>query len=225
MGGTLVCKIARLERTLGAATRFLEEMREEIERTAAEGDTVPPRLRCIHDRPGHATPEYRTLAIPVPEGMAGSSPEILSGAIARYSAGKAPSVLLLALDLALDVGDGPGPVLVAEARDSSETRLFWMQPYRVVEGKVEWSEPLEGGWRDPGGEEMILDAAFQAQPVRAPKRGAHRRRRAAGAGEDAREDARGGAPEPRGAPLGMAADARGEPGGGMQGPGRAAAPE
>ncbi|HEV2148705.1 MAG TPA: hypothetical protein VGR37_14975, partial [Longimicrobiaceae bacterium] len=153
--------IARLERTLGTATRFLEEMREEIDRAAPEGETVPPRLRCVHERPGHATPEYRTLAIPVPEGLAGSSPEILSGAIARFAAEKAPAVLLLALDLTIDTGSGPGPVLVAEARDLAGTRLFWMQPYRVDGGTVAWDEPLEAGWRDPGEEEMILDAAFR----------------------------------------------------------------
>jgi hypothetical protein len=157
-------KIARLERTLGAATRFLDEVRLDIERTAAEGAGIPPRLRSIHERVGHATPEYRTLAIPVPDGVAGASPEVLSGAIARFAALKSPDALILAMDLVFDPGTGTaGPVLVAEARDNAGTRLFWMQPYRADGGRVEWGEPLEGGWRDPGEEEMILDAAFRAR--------------------------------------------------------------
>ncbi len=159
-------KTARLERTLGAATRFLDEMRAEVARAAADGGSVPPRIRCIHERPGHATPEYRTLAIPVPDGLAGASPEILSGAIARYAAEKCPDGLLLAMDLVIDRGSGPGPVLVAEARDGTGTRLFWMQPYRMVGAGCVWEEPLEGGWRDPGEEEMILDAAFEVVAAR-----------------------------------------------------------
>lgn len=219
-------KIARLERTLGAATRFLEEMREELERAAADGGAVPPRLRSVHERPGHATPEYRTLAIPVPEGLVGSSPEILSGAIARFAQAKPPAALLLALDLVLDAGSGPGPVLVAEARDAAGTRLFWMQPYRSVEGKLRWDEPLEGGWRDPGEEEMILDAALLvegARPSAGPGQARGRRRAAAGA--DAREDARGGAQGPVAVPLGMAADGRPAAAAAMEAPGRAAAQE
>ncbi|MDP9348489.1 MAG: hypothetical protein M3P24_05000 [Gemmatimonadota bacterium] len=157
-------KIARLERTLGAATRFLDEVRGDVERTAGEGGGLPPRLRSVHERVGHATPEYRTLAIPVPDGVAGASPEILSGVIARFAAVKAPEALILAMDLVFDSGSGtPGPVLVAEARDAAGTRLFWMQPYRTDGGRVVWEEPLEGGWRDPGEEEMILDAAFRAR--------------------------------------------------------------
>ena len=154
-------KAARLERTLGAATRFLQEVRSDVERLARDGGGVPPRLRSIHERVGHATPEYRTLAIPVPDGVAGASPEVLSGTIAHYAARKPPDALFLAMDLVFDSGSGtPGPVLVAEARDAAGTRLFWMQPYRTAGGQVEWEEPLEGGWRDPGEEEMILDAAF-----------------------------------------------------------------
>ncbi|HEX2092644.1 MAG TPA: hypothetical protein VHG28_09595 [Longimicrobiaceae bacterium] len=180
-------KMARLERTLGAATRFLDEMRAEIGRTAPAGDGFPPRLRCIHERAGHATPEYRNLAIPVPEGFGGASPEILSGAIARYAAEKCPDCLLLALDLVLDSGSGPQPVLVAEARDAAGARLFWMQPYRVQGGTVAWEEPLEGGWRDPGEEEMILDAAFQVVAATSrPRRTVSRPRRSAA--EDARSD-------------------------------------
>jgi hypothetical protein len=211
--------VARLERTLGSATRFLDEMRAEIGRAAPEGETVPPRLRCVHERPGHATPEYRTLAIPVPEGLAGSSPEILSGAIARFAAEKTPTVLLLALDLTLDTGSGPGPVLVAEARDAVGTRLFWMQPYRLQGEAVAWDEPLEGGWKDPGEEEMILDAAFRARPAApaASRGGAARRRRAPDDRADGRGDARGGASAGT-VPLGMAAD------GGREGPGALEAP-
>jgi len=225
MGGTLTCsKTARLERTLGAATRFLDEMRDEIERAAADGGTVPPRLRSVHERPGHATPEYRTLAIPVPEGLVGSSPEILSGAIARFAQAKPPAALLLALDLVLDAGSGPGPVLVAEACDASGTRLFWMQPYRGEGGKLEWDEPLEGGWRDPGAEEMILDAAFLALQARAPRRETTARGRRPAARADAREDARGGSQGPVAVPLGMAADGREAPAA-LEAPGRAAVQE
>lgn len=166
-------RAVRLERTLGAATRFLQEVRGDVERVAQEGGGIPPRLRSIHERVGHATPEYRTLAIPVPDGVAGASPELLSGAIARYAAAKPPDALLLAMDLVFDSGSGaPGPVLVAEARDAAGTRLFWMQPYRVSGGRVEWGEPLEGGWRDPGEEEMILDAAFAPRPKPEPARAA-----------------------------------------------------
>lgn len=226
MGGTLTCsKIARLERTLGAATRFLDEMREEIERAAADGGTVPPRLRSVHERPGHATPEYRTLAIPVPEGLAGSSPEILSGAIARFAEAKPPAALLLAMDLVLDAGSGPGPVLVAEARDAAGTRLFWMQPYRRDGEKLLWDEPLEAGWRDPADEEMILDAAFLMQEAQALARAAQPRgRRRAGGRQDAREDARGGAQGPV-AVIGMAADGRPGAAPAMEAPGRATAQE
>jgi hypothetical protein len=160
-------KIARMERTLGAATRFLDEVRSDVERTVGEGGGLPPRLRSIHERVGHATPEYRTLAIPVPDGVVGASPEVLSGVIARFAAVKSPDALVLAMDLVLDAGKGiAGPVLVAEARDSVGTRLFWMQPYHVDGGRVAWEEPLEGGWRDPGEEEMILDAAFRPRRVR-----------------------------------------------------------
>ncbi len=227
MGGTLTCsKIARLERTLGAATRFLDEMREEIERAAADGGTVPPRLRSVHERPGHATPEYRTLAIPVPEGLVGSSPEILSGAIARFAEAKPPAALLLAMDLVLDAGYGAGPVLVAEARDAAGTRLFWMQPYRRDGGKLLWDEPLEAGWRDPGEEEMILDAAFLVQAAQAAARAAQPRgRRRAGARPDARDESRGGGQGPAAVPIGMAADGRPGAAGAMGAPGRAAAQE
>ena len=220
-------KIARLERTLGAATRFLEEVRAEIERSAPEGADMPPRLRCVHERPGHATPEYRTVGISVPEGLAGASPEVLSGLIVRYAAEKSPTALVLALDLVLDSGNGPEPVLVSEARDGAGTRLFWMQAYRVDGGSVVWEEPAEGGWRDPGEEEMILDAAFQVLAVRAAQPAAPARRRRAGGRRDSRDGvgrARSGGTE-EAAPLGMAADAARDAGAGMEAPGRETAQE
>jgi hypothetical protein len=154
-------KLVQMERTLGFATRFLTEMREEIDRAAAAGSDIPPRVRSVHERPGHATPEFRTLAIPVPESLGGVSPEILSGAIARFAAQKNPDCLLLALQAEMSRDDGaPGPVLIAEAHDRMGTRLFWMQGYAVNGPRVAWEEPMDGGWRDPGEEEMILDAAF-----------------------------------------------------------------
>ena len=74
---------------------------------------------------------------------------------------KPAACLLLALDVIAPADDGSqGQMLIAEARDRGGTRLFMMQPFRVEKGKVRWQEPLEGGWQDPGGEEMILDAAF-----------------------------------------------------------------
>ncbi len=154
-------KLARMERTLGAASRFLEDVRFDVERAVVEGMGIAPRLRSMHERVGHATPEYRTLAIPVPDGVAGSSPELLSEAIARYIAGKAPDALLLALDLAVKQEAEPATaLLICEARDSAENRLFWTQRYQVQGPRVRWEEPEGGGWRDPGDEEMILDAAF-----------------------------------------------------------------
>lgn len=155
-------RIVQMERTLGFATRFLEEVREDIGRAVAEGADTPPRLRSIHERAGHATPEFRTLTIPIPEGIGGASPEVLSGTIARYAATKTPDCLLLALEAITD----DGPVLIAEARDRAGTRLFWMQPYAAVSRRVSWQEPMQGGWTDPDGEEMILDAAFTRGSVR-----------------------------------------------------------
>ncbi len=197
-------KTARLERTLGAATRFLDEMRSEMERSVGGGGGIPPRLRSIHERVGHATPEYRTLAIPVPDGVAGASPEILSGLIARFAAEKCPDCLILAMDLTLDSTGGEQPVLVAEARDGTGTRLFWMQPYRVAGEHIVWGEPVEDGWRDPGEEEMILDAAFAV--ARAAPRPVRRR-----VADDVRGDARDGTRRSgsggrEGGPLPMAAD-------------------
>jgi hypothetical protein len=51
-------------------------------------------------------------------------------------------------------------VLIAEARDRTGTRMYWMQPYHPAGTRVDWDEPLAGGWMDPGEAEMILDAAF-----------------------------------------------------------------
>jgi hypothetical protein len=151
----------QLERTLGMATRFLEEVRGDIGRAALEGADIPPRLRSVHEKPGHATPEFRTVAIPVPDGMGGVPPEILSGTIARYAKTKKPDCLLLAMEAEMDAdGEGNRTVLIAEARDRNGTRMYWMQPYRPAGSRVDWEEPLAGGWSDPGDAEMILDAAF-----------------------------------------------------------------
>jgi hypothetical protein len=49
---------------------------------------------------------------------------------------------------------------VGEARDRSGNRLFLVQPFGVSDGRLTWFDPLDGGWRDPGDEEMIIDAAF-----------------------------------------------------------------
>lgn len=158
---------AELERTLEMASRFLDDMRHEIERAVAEGNTTGPRLRSVHEKAGHATPEYRNIGIPVPEEVAGAPPEILSRTIARYIATKAPQRLLLAIDATLDHGDGaPHPVLIAEARDIAGTRLFWMQPYHVDCQTVQWDEPLAGGWQDPGEEELILDEGFRGEAAK-----------------------------------------------------------
>jgi hypothetical protein len=146
-----------MERVLSFATRFLEEVRSDIGRAKMDGSDTPPRIRSVHERPGHATPEFRTLNIPVPEALGGVSPEVLSGTVARYAATKKPECLLLAFE-----AEASGePVLIAEARDRWGTRLFWVQPFQVVDTHVEWGEPLGDGWRDPGEEEMILDASFE----------------------------------------------------------------
>lgn len=150
------------ERTQALAERFLEEVRHDFERTRLAGSDILPRLRCVHERVGHATPEFRTLVIPPPPGGA-VSPDVLSASIAYYAAQRTPDRLLLALDALHDPGDGEArPVLIAEARDQAGTRLFLMQPYRPGPRKLVWEEPLTGGWVDPADEEMILDAAFRA---------------------------------------------------------------
>lgn len=169
------------ERTLRIAVTFVEETRRDIERASSEGADVPPRVRSVHDRPGHATPEFRTLVVPVPPGAAASSPEVLSDAIGAYAALKRPVALLLTVQAEMRGDDGEEwQVLIAEARDRFGTRLFLMQPYRVAGGRVTWAEPLEGGWREPGEAEMILDAAFAAAPA---AEASHRGRPAAPAEE------------------------------------------
>ena len=152
--------VGQMERTLHHASRFLDEMRGDIERAVADGSDTLPRLRSIHERTGHATPEFRTLSIPVPDGAGEASPTVLSAAIARYARSKPAQCLLLGMDLLAAALEGPRYVLIAEARDRAGTRLFWMQSYSRDGNRVEWREPDEGGWRDPGANELILDAAF-----------------------------------------------------------------
>lgn len=164
-----------MERVLGFAARFMDEVRGDVGRAKMDGSDTPPRIRSVHERPGHATPEFRTLNIPLPEGMCGVSPEVLSGAIARYAAKKRPDCLLLTLEAEND----DGSLLIAEARCKWGTRLFWMQPFRAVDGRVEWGEPVGGGWRDPGEEEMILDAAFPHTLALAPEPAPRKERAAA----------------------------------------------
>ena len=150
------------ERTLAMATKFVAEVRREIERAAVDGEDTPPRIRSVHERAGHATPEYRTMGIPIPPGGEGASPEVLSTAVARYAAAKSPNRLMLALEAMLSPdGEATRPVLIAEARDEAGTRLFWMQSYRVEDHEVHWDDPVAGGWQDPGREQMILDSGFR----------------------------------------------------------------
>jgi len=146
-----------MERVLGFAARFVEEVRDDLARGKMDGSDTPPRIRCVHERPGHASPEFRTLSIPVPDGFGGMSPDVMSGCIARFAASKKPDCLLLAFEA--DTQEH-GPALIAEARCRYGTRMFWVQPYTVMPTHVEWAEPVGGGWRDPGDDEMILDAAF-----------------------------------------------------------------
>lgn len=162
-------RIQQIERTLGMATRFLDEVRGDIGRAALEGADIPPRLRSVHEKPGHATPEFRTVAIPVPDGLGSVPPEILSGTIAKYAQTRKPDCLMLAMEAEMQAEEGSRTVLIAEARDRTGTRMYWMQPYSPVGSKVDWDEPLTGGWCDPGEAEMILDAAFkrgEAQSLR-----------------------------------------------------------
>lgn len=146
-----------MERVLGFAARFLEEVRDDISRGKMDGTDTSPRIRCVHERPGHASPEFRTLGIPVPDGFGGMSPDVMSGCIAKFAATKKPDCLLLAFEADTEEY---GPALIAEARCRYGTRMFWVQPFTVMPSHVEWGEPADGGWRDPGDEEMILDASF-----------------------------------------------------------------
>jgi hypothetical protein len=155
-------RMQQIERTLGMATRFLDEVRGDIGRAALEGADIPPRLRSVHEKPGHATPEFRTVAIPVPDGLGSVPPDILSGTIAKYAQTRKPDCLMLAMEAEMDAdGKGSRTVLIAEARDRTGTRMYWMQPYSPTGSRVDWDEPLTGGWCDPGEAEMILDAAFK----------------------------------------------------------------
>lgn len=150
-----------MERVLTFAARFLEEARDDIQRCKMDGSDTPPRIRSVHERPGHATPEFRTVTIPIPDGYGGLSPEVLSGAIAKFASSRRPDCLILAFEAENDAG----PLLIAEARCRFGTRFFWMQPCTIGDGHVEWGEPIAGGWQDPGDEEMILDAAFMGGRV------------------------------------------------------------
>jgi hypothetical protein len=143
------------------ADAFLAEARRDLERAVSLGCDLPPRLRSVNSRPGHATPEYRTLAIPPDPGGLPLSPETLSEMIARYAARKPPSCVMLAMDGISTMEDGDErPVLIAEVRDAESTRAFWMQTYRRVGGSLAWDEPIAGGWQDPADNELILDLVF-----------------------------------------------------------------
>lgn len=155
----------RIERTLGMATKFLDEIRDEIGRAAREGADIEPRVRSVNERAGHATPEFRTLAIPIPDEIGTLPPDALSGTIARFAERRRPDCLMLAMEAQMDDAGVPRTLLIAEARDRSGTRMYWMQPFRADGRDVEWEEPLEGGWRDPGEAEMILDAAFAGRDL------------------------------------------------------------
>lgn len=149
------------ERTLRLAHDFVREARRDLERATLEGADLPPRIRTVHERSGHASPEFRTLAVPIPEGAEGASPEVLSGAIARFAARRPPQCLLLVLDVVgRDDKGEPQSLLIAEARDNLGTRFFLIQPFLVADSRITWMEPVNGGWQEPGEEEMILDAAF-----------------------------------------------------------------
>jgi hypothetical protein len=149
------------ERTRSLADHFLDEMRHEIVRCSADGIRFLPRVRCVHERQGHATPEFRTLLIPPGDGAASLTPESLSFTIAEFARRRRPDRLILVMDAdrCADGGE-PESVLIAEARDRMGTRLFLVQPYRSDPGSVSWHPPRIAAWDDPGDEEMILDAAF-----------------------------------------------------------------
>ena len=187
----------QIERTLGMATRFLDEVRTDVVRAALEGADIPPRLRSVHEKPGHATPEFRTVAIPVPDGLGSVPPEILSGTIARYAQSKKPDCLLLAMEAEMEAEEGARTVLIAEARDRTGTRMYWMQPYTPAGSHVDWGEPLAGGWCDPGEAEMILDAAFSRAEARALRDDDRPR----SASDEVRRDARRQTPTDREVPL------------------------
>lgn len=152
---------AQRDRTIEMAESFLADVRRDLERATASGCDLPPRLRSVHVRAGHATPEYRTLEIPATSGSESASPELLSALIARYAAVRPPCCMILTLDGLSEAPDGtPCPILIAEARDNVGTRAYWMQPFQAVDGRIEWEEPAGGGWQDPEEQELILDLAF-----------------------------------------------------------------
>lgn len=155
--------VTRRERTLELASAYVREVQHDLERASALGFDLPPRVRTVHTRSGHATPEYRTLAIPTePDGSA-LAPDTLSALICRYVATRPATCLLLAMEGLYDAGaEEPYPILIAEARDAGGTRAYWMQPFRRTAGGVAWDEAFGGGWQDPGEQELILDAAFTA---------------------------------------------------------------
>jgi hypothetical protein len=151
------------ERTLELADAFLKDVRHDLAAATAQRFDLAPRIRTMHTRPGHATPEYRTLAIPSPPAGA-TSTTFLSLAIAHYARTKSPCAIVLAFEATLESGEGgPSTVLISEARDRWGTRLFFVQPYQIRGERLLWGEPVGGGWRDPGEEEMILDSAFGAE--------------------------------------------------------------
>jgi hypothetical protein len=159
--------LLQLERTLHHATRFVDEVRSDMDRAAREGADLPPRIRSVHETPGHTTPEFRTLNIPIPDGAGILPVDVLSGAIARYAENKRPDRMLLAMEAEM----GGQAVMIAEARDRAGSRLFWVQPFRRTADGIEWRDPFNGGWRDPGEEEMILDESFAHLPApRVPAR-------------------------------------------------------
>jgi hypothetical protein len=174
-GGDLRKGSQQRERILAMADAFLAEARRDLERAASLGCDLPPRLRSVHSRPGHATPEYRTRAIPPDPAGNPLSPDTLSEMIARYTALKPPSCAMLAMDGISTVGGGDErPVLIAEVRDAESTRAFWMQTYRTVGGSVKWDDPVAGGWQDPADNELILDLAFARDMEAPPQREAFR---------------------------------------------------
>lgn len=153
-------------RTIELAERFLEDTRAELAKVTGQGYDLPPRVRTAHTRVGHATPEFRTLAVPLPDCSAAAAPDAISEMIARYAAKDPPSRLFLAFVAETRLPDSsvPTPVLVMEVRDAWGTRLYQMLPFFAQGTRFAWSEPIHDGWQDPGEQEMILDAAFEQQP-------------------------------------------------------------
>lgn len=155
------------QRTVQLAAAFLEEVRRDVEQAVMGGRDFAPRLRSVHERSGHATPEYRTMAIPVPaEAVAsGHSPELLSRTIAHFAEEKHPVCLFLAVDVLMDTAAGPPQsALILEARDAAGTRRYLVQTYEVESRRVRWATLRTAEWLDAGDQEMILDAAFGGQP-------------------------------------------------------------